>query len=456
MKVCVIGAGYVGLVTALGLADIGRHCVCVEQNPHRLDCLRRGEAPFFEPGLDALMARVRASGRFETTADLDAALADAEVALLAVGTPSTDAGIDLTDIRRAAAAIGARLPRLGRYLVIAVKSTVVPGTTDGPVRAEIERASGMPVGEFGLAMVPEFLREGCAVSDFLEPDRIVIGASDARAGAVIERMCAGFDCPIINTNLRNAEMIKYSSNALLASLISFSNEVTRICERVQGLDEETVMRGLHSDRRIWVKGTNGERLVPQLATYLRGGIGYGGSCFPKDVRALECFAASLGVKPHLLQAVRTVNEGRAADIVDLLERNLGTCVDGLRIAVLGLAFKPQTDDTRESAGLRVTRELARRGADVVAHDPLVTSEILVRAGLQPPAMAPSLEAVLDGAQAAIIATGWQEYQQADWPVLTQRMARPLILDGRQTVPPAQRGRGFVYAAAGMHGAIGPL
>ena len=245
MKVAIIGAGYVGLITALGLARLGRQCVCVEKNPARLSALRRGEVFFHEPGVPELLAEVRRTDRFSVTDDLDAALVGAEVAMIAVGTPSNEAGIDLTDVRAVAAEVGARLARADRYVVVAVKSTVIPGSTDGAVREEIERASSLRLGEFGLAMTPEFLREGSAVSDFLNPDRIVIGASDDRAAEVVARLFEGFACPVVRTTLRNAEMIKYASNALLACLVSFSNEVARVCERCEGLDEETVMRGVH-------------------------------------------------------------------------------------------------------------------------------------------------------------------------------------------------------------------
>jgi UDPglucose 6-dehydrogenase len=456
MKVAVIGAGYVGLITALGLARLGRCSICVEKNPARLAALRRGEVFFHEPGLAELFAEVSLTRRFEATDDLDAALDGVDVVLIAVGTPSNAAGgIDLSDVRNVAAGVGARLARADRYVVVAVKSTVVPGSTDGAVREELERASSLRLGQFGLAVAPEFLREGSAVADFLDPDRIVIGASDDRAAEVMVHLFEGFSCPILRTTLRNAEMIKYASNALLACLISFSNEVARICERIDELDEETVMRGLHLDRRFWVSAGGTQRMTPPLMAYLRGGVGYGGSCFPKDVRALEMLERSLGLQPHLLAAVRAVNESRAAEVVDLLERTLRRPVAGLRIALLGLAFKPDTDDIRESPGLRIAQELMRRGAGVIAHDPMVTDAILHRGGFAFPACAPSLEAALTGVHAAIIATAWAQYKAAHWPSLTARMQHPLVLDGRQVIEPAQRGRGFIYAATGTSTAIGP-
>jgi UDPglucose 6-dehydrogenase/GDP-mannose 6-dehydrogenase len=429
--------------------------ICVERSRGRLSLLQIGKAHFFEPGLDELFERVQANGQFSATDDLDAALADSDVVIIAVGTPSTDLGIDLTDVCQVATDIGRRLKSLDRYLVVAVKSTVVPGSTDGPVREAVEAASGMKLGAFGLAMNPEFLREGCAVMDFLHPDRIVIGASDDRAGDVLENLHRAYNCPILRTSLRNAEMIKYSSNALLACLISFSNEISRTCELIEGVDEETVMQGLHLDKRMWVAGSNGERLQPELLTYLRGGVGYGGSCFPKDVRAFERFAESLGLTPHLITATRHINDARASDIVNLLESNLSGSVAKRRIAVLGLAFKPDTDDIRESAGLRIAVELVRRGANVIAHDPMVTEEVLMRTSLPKISLAPSLGVALTGSDAAIIATSWAEYRNADWTSLTKDMAVPIVLDGRQVIPQAQRGRGFIYGRIGQRGTVGP-
>ena len=244
----------------LGSCPNGRQVVCVERNPERLASLRRDEVFFHEPGISELFAVARRTNRFAATDDLTAALVNVE--------RHHDCSrhtidrcryrFDRCSPRRCRGRCSSS--RIGRYVVVAVKSTVVPGSTDGAVREEIERASSMRLGEFGLAMTPEFLREGSAVADFLHPDRIVIGASDERAAEVMTRLFEGFACPVVRTNLRNAEMIKYASNALLACLVSFSNEISRICERVQGLDEETVMRGLHLDRRFWVSGAGGRRV----------------------------------------------------------------------------------------------------------------------------------------------------------------------------------------------------
>ena len=293
------------------------------------------------------------------------------MSIIAVGTPSNETGIDLSLVRQAAREIGNQLPTLGLYHVVVVKSTVVPTTTDTVVRDELEAASGMVAGrDFGLAMNPEFLSEGRAVEDFTKPDRIVIGASTARAGSVLADMYAKFNCPILQTTPRNAEMIKYAANALQATLISFSNEIAGMCETISGLDEETVMRGVHLDKCWGAPGRDGKPQLAGVVTYLRAGIGFGGSCFPKDLRALREFARNEGIEMPILSSVLKVNQERAGRVVDLLANHIGE-LRGKRIAVLGLAFKPETDDVRESPGVRIAKVLLLRGADVVLHDPLV-------------------------------------------------------------------------------------
>lgn len=454
MRVCVVGGGYVGLVTALGLADIGHHCVCVENNPERLGMLRAGRAHFYEPGIEELFGRVLSQQKFEAVDNIRSGMENADIAIIAVGTPSIATGIDVSQVRSVAEEIGRCLKTSDRFVVVAVKSTVVPGTTDTVVRQALESQSGKTVGEFGLAMNPEFLREGCAVQDFQQPDRIVIGASDARTATAMGGLYTSFSCPVMHTTLQNAEMIKYAANVLLACMISFSNEVTRICESVAGVDEETVMRGVHLDKRMWVAGPQGKPLMPGFLSYLRGGVGFGGSCFPKDVQAFERFAEGIGVSPHLVKAARHVNEGRAAQVVDLLEVHLGSGVKGRRVAVLGLAFKPDTDDTRESPGLRIVAELQSRGATVVVHDPMVKRTIL-KTLAAPAVYVDNVDGALSGADAAVIATSWGDYKKIDWPRVTKAMATPLVLDGRQVIPVEQRGVGFVYATVGRRDSIGP-
>ena len=357
MKITIVGTGYVGLVTAVGLADVGHIVTCVDRDKRKIEAIESGRAPFYERGLDELLVKLRASGRLQASTSLKDGLSGSDVSIIAVGTPSNETGIDLSLVRQAAREIGNLLPTLGHYHVVVVKSTVVPTTTDTVVRGELEGASGMVAGrDFGLAMNPEFLSEGRAVEDFTKPDRIVIGASTARAGSVLADMYSKFDCPLLHTTPRNAEMVKYAANALQATLISFSNEIAGVCEAISGLDEETVMRGVRLDKCWRAPDRAGKPQFAGAVSYLRAGIEFGGSCFPKDLRALREFARDKDIEVPILSSVLEVNQERAGRVVELLTSHLGR-LRGKRIAVLGLAFKPETDDVRD-----VTRRPDRQGS----------------------------------------------------------------------------------------------
>jgi UDPglucose 6-dehydrogenase/GDP-mannose 6-dehydrogenase len=443
MKVAVVGTGYVGLVTGAGLASLGHTVSCVDTDAQRVALVGRGEPPFHEPGLPELLRAGLATGRLRATTVLEDAMAESDVSILAVGTPPDGERIDLRAVVAAAGQIGAALARLGRYHVVAVKSTVVPGTTEGPVRAAVEQASGRTVGEFGLCMNPEFLREGSAVADFTHPDRIVIGASDVRAAAVMGELYRGLPCATLVTTPRNAEMIKYAANALLATMVSFSNEVAGLCERFPGLDEETVMAGVHLDRRLAPPGG-----PPGILAYLRAGIGFGGSCLPKDVNALRSFAAERGVEMPLLDAVMRVNQTRGARVVSLLADALGG-LQGRTVAVLGLAFKPGTDDVRESPALGVIGHLRAAGALVRTYDPLVRA----MPDLDGAALAADAGTALAGADAAVIVTAWPEFRALDWHRLAGTMRRCVILDGRALLTASDLPANAVYLRIGRaHGA----
>ena len=448
MRITIVGTGYVGLVTGVGLAGLGHTVTCVDHDRQKIEAIENGRAPFHEPGLDELLVEQRASGRLSATTSLEDGLKGSDVSIIAVGTPSNETGIDLGFIRQAARDIGKQLPRLGSYHVVVVKSTVVPTTTDTVVRSELEAASGLVSGrDFGLAMNPEFLSEGRAVEDFTKPDRIVIGASTARAGSVLADMYAKFDCPILQTTPRNAEMVKYAANALQATLISFSNEIAGMCETVPGLDEETVMRGVHLDKCWGVPGRDGKSQFAGAVTFLRAGIGFGGSCFPKDLRALRAFASNEGVEVPILSSVLRVNEERPGRVVDLLASQIGA-LRGKRIAVLGLAFKPETDDVRESPGVRISKLLLQHGADVVLHDPLVGIGAVrdqLGAGIT---QADDVAAAATGADALVVATGWDAYRRLDWADMASRMRSPVILDGRQVVAAEHLHHGTTLLATG--------
>jgi len=430
MRITIVGTGYVGLTSGVCLANLGHDVACVDIIPERVAAINRGEAPFYEPELHRLLLHALATNKLVATTELGAAVATSDVSLIAVGTPQREEHIDLSYVREAARQIGVALRDRSDYHVVAVKSTVIPGTTDGVVRTELEESSGRVAGEFGLCMNPEFLREGSAIYDFNQPDRIVIGQWDERSGQTVARLYEAFDCPKIFTTLRNAEMIKYASNSLLATLISFSNEIASLCEATPGTDVETVLDGVHLDRRL-SPVVNNERIHPEILSFLRAGCGFGGSCLPKDVNALRAYARQHSMTPELLDAVVSVNANRPGQLIDLAEQELGSLKNAV-VSVLGLAFKAGTDDLRESPSLRIINLLVERGAHVQCYDPMFSSRpiSLTTNGVN---VCNSLERAVEAADAAIIATAWPEFAQADWHSLCRVMKQRIIIDGRNAL-----------------------
>jgi UDPglucose 6-dehydrogenase/GDP-mannose 6-dehydrogenase len=441
MRITVVGTGYVGLVTATCLAQIGHEVICVDAQPERVAAVKEGKPPFYEPGLAEMLAGVLHQGRLRATGATTEAVAASDMTFLAVGTPSRDGEIDLSYLSNAATDVGQGLRSAAGYHVVVVKSTVVPGTTDTLVRSILERACGRLAGHFGLAMNPEFLREGSAVADFMEPDRIVIGQWDEASGRSLAEVYAAFDCLKLFTTLRNAEMTKYASNALLATLVSFSNEFASLCEATPGTDVEEVLNGLHLDRRLspWHAG---ERIAPGILAYLRAGCGYGGSCLPKDLSALRHFARMHGVALPLLDAVSAVNAARPAQLVTMVEDAVGS-LRGATIAVLGLAFKPGTDDLRDSPALAVIGELKGKGAEIRSYDPLITS----LAGV---CTCSSVKDALAGADAAIVVTAWPEFADLDWATLSLTMRHPVLIDGRNALRGIATPKSVTRVAIGKH------
>lgn len=441
MRVCVVGTGYVGLVSGACLADVGHHVTCVDVDPAKVDAIRRGEPPIFEDGLTEALRR-NLGTRLHATTSLREAFLESDVALICVGTPFDGAHIDLTYVLGAARQIGELLRERSSYCVVAVKSTVIPGTTDGPVREALERASGKQAGvHFGLGMNPEFLAEGVAVRDFMEPDRIVVGGIDERSTSVLAGLYSSFsNVPVLRTHTRTAETIKYASNALLATLISFSNEMARYCEAIGNVDVAEVLSGVHLMKHLSYRGESGELRQVSAASFLWSGCGFGGSCFPKDVRALIADAARHGTQAELLHAVMHLNDTQPLRMVELLKRDLPVLA-GRRIAVLGLAFKPGTDDVRESPALKIVAELLAQHADVVCHDPIAISNAraaLAERGVRAGAIRfeHGLQAAIASADAVLLVTSWPEYRQL--PALLAAMkAQPLLVDGRRFIHPAE-------------------
>ncbi len=405
MEICVVGAGYVGLTLAACLAKMGHRVVCVEKDPGRLEAVQGGSCPFHEPGLPELLLEGMQEGRLAFTGELWEAAERAEVVFCAVGTPSGRNGeADLSAVEEVADQL-ARLRNGDR--IVALKSTVPVGTTD-----RVARRLG-PNGGAHVACTPEFLREGSAVEDFFRPYRTVIGTRSSLAARRLRALFEPLGAPVLLTDPPTAEMIKYASNAFLATKISFINEVAAVCEHV-GADLRTVAEGMGLDPRI---GPH----------YLKAGIGFGGSCLPKDVRALVELAREYLVEPVLLEAVLRVNEAQRRRFVDRVEALLGG-LSGKTVAVLGLSFKAGTDDVRESPALAVAERLLARGAAVRAHDPVAMEA--ARRKLPSLACFPDpYEAVRD-ADAVLLLTDWPQYRDLDWYEIRRRVRRPIVVDGR--------------------------
>lgn len=411
MKIAVIGGGYVGLVTGTCFAEIGHTVTIIEIDPEKVGAINRGVPPIYEAGLENLLKK-NTGERLHAEPGYDA-VARADLILICVGTPpGPDGSADLAFIRSASTSIGNMLKKRKSYCVVSVKSTVPPGTTEDVVQPLVLNASGKNSQSIGFAMNPEFLREGRAVEDFMHPDRIVIGSNDQRAGDRVAEAYKPVPAPLIRTGIAAAEMIKYTSNAFLATKISFSNEIGNICKRL-GIDVYEVMKGVGLDPRIG-------------PLFLNAGAGFGGSCFPKDVAALAALAKERGEEPVLLTAALTVNERQPHRMVALLEEKIGS-VSGKRIAVLGLAFKDNTDDIRDSRAIPVIRELLAKGARIAAFDPMATGNM--RRLFPPIEYSSSAAGALTGADGCLVMTEWPEFTSLDEEF--SLMAHKVIIEGRR-------------------------
>ena len=430
MKVSVIGTGYVGLVSGVCLAELGHTVFCVDVDTVKIDQINQGITPIHEKGLDDLLKK-NVGSRLTATADLKRAVHETDLSLIAVGTPFDGQEIDLSYIRHVAENIGEALKNKSAYHVVVVKSTVVPGTTDTVVTPLLESASGKKAGtDFGVGMNPEFLREGEAVVDFMSPDRIVLGACDARSLSVMQKLYEPFQSvDILSTNSKTAEMIKYTANSLLATMISFSNEVGNLCKKTGKVDVTEVMQGVHLDKRLSPIIDGGRRIVPSFTTYIEAGCGFGGSCFPKDVKALISYGKSLGEPMNLLDAVIKVNQAQPRQIIAMLEKYFPS-LNGVRITILGLAFKPETDDMRESPAIPVIQTLLNRGAQLRAFDPVAKDEAMKLFGEETIQYAKTLGEALAQPQAVVLLTRWDVFK--DLARLIQPMKpQPLVIDGRR-------------------------
>jgi UDPglucose 6-dehydrogenase/GDP-mannose 6-dehydrogenase len=427
MKISIIGTGYVGLVTGACLASKGHQVTCVDRDRARVESLNAARSPIFERGLDDLL-RNTVGRTLTATTDLPAAVRSSEVTFVAVGTPFDGKSIDLVPVLGASREIGEVLRKKSDYHLVVVKSTVVPGTTDGCVRAALESASDKKAGrDFGLGMNPEFLSEGEAVHDFLFPDRLVLGGIDDRSIDLLDDVYRPFpEAPRIRTNTRTAEMIKYASNALLANLISFSNEIANLGASLGDIDSVDVMRGVHISQYFTTRNDEG---LPPITAFLRAGCGFGGSCLPKDVKALIAHGQSIGQEMPLLKAVIRTNQEQPARVVGLLEKHWRELRD-VRVAVLGLSFKPGTNDGRESPAFPIIRELSGRGAVLNAYDPVAVEDARAALGGVPVNFCDSLGSALDDADAVVVVTPWEQFRDVP-AVLSRRAPQPVLVDCRR-------------------------
>jgi UDPglucose 6-dehydrogenase len=421
MHIAVFGAGYVGLVTGACLADLGHDVVVRDVVEGKIEGLRRGVVPIHEPGLHELLERN--GDRLRFTTEVQEALEEADVVFVAVGTPPTLSGdADLNAVWT----VVDELPRVDRRIVLAMKSTVPVGTGTA-VRHRLDERG---LEHVGYVSNPEFTAEGTAVRDFMHPDRIVVGAFEDADGDVVARLHEGIDAPVVRSDVASAEMIKLAANAALVTRISFINEIANVCEAT-GADVLTVAEGIGLDHRIG-------------PAFLRAGIGYGGSCFPKDSLALKQLAANSGYSFQLLNAVIEVNELQKRRVVGKLERHLGP-LRGKKVALLGLTFKPGTDDMREAPSLVLAARLQAEGAEVSAWDPVADGT----AHLDGVAVAETAIDALDGADAAVLVTEWPELSELDWAAAAARMRNRLLVDGRNALDPvALRAAGFEYEGIG--------
>ncbi|MGB7338519.1 MAG: UDP-glucose/GDP-mannose dehydrogenase family protein [Phototrophicaceae bacterium] len=428
-KICVIGSGYVGLVTGTCFADLGNHVVTVDIDAKKIEGLKNGEMPIYEPGLEELVERNVKAGRLNFTTSYEEGLEGARFVFICVGTPSAvDGEADLKYVRASAQTIGEKMQE---PLIIVNKSTVPVGTGDWT--AEIIQSSQPTPIDFAVVSCPEFLREGSAITDFMNPDRNVFGSTNRDAAEQVAGLYASLGAEAVITDIRTSEMIKYASNAFLATRISFINEMSIICERL-GADVTEVARGMGFDKRI---GPH----------FLNAGVGYGGSCFPKDVKALANMALTHGMHPQLLNAVMEINDFQRKQIGLKVRELLDNSVEGKVIGILGLAFKPNTDDIREAPALTVSRTLINQGAIVRAYDPVAMDN--VRAEMPDIELVDDPYAVADGADILVVLTEWNEFKNLDLGRIKSLLKTPIIVDGRNMYnPDKMREAGFVYRGVG--------
>ena len=430
MKVSVIGAGYVGLVSGVCFAEKGHEIICVDVDVNKVNQINQGISPIYEAGLKDLLKK-NIGQRLRASVDLRQAVLNTQVSIIAVGTPFDGNAIDLIQVKEVATQIGKVLKDKADYHMVVVKSTVVPGTTDGVVLSILEKASGKKAGiDFGVGMNPEFLREGEATSDFMNPDRIVLGGIDERSINMLKELYVVFgEVEKLETDCKTAEMIKYTANCLLATMISFANEIGNLCSAVGEIDVVDVMQGVHLDKRLTPILADGERIYPGFIKFIEAGCGFGGSCFPKDVKALKAFGAQTSQPMALLKSVIDINVNQYKQVTGLLYKHFPNLTD-VKVAVLGLAFKPGTDDVRESPAIPVLKELLGSSAKVKAYDPVAIDETQKLFKNQSIEYGKTLEDTIKGVDAILVLTSWTEFNRLP-ELLKNAPNTPLVVDGRR-------------------------
>lgn len=421
LKITMVGMGYVGLVTGAAFAKHGFDTTCTTTTPEKAEKLNLGMTPFYEPGLDELVKEVVDSGLFHGATENIPCVKSSDISFICVGTPSLpDGSIDLGHVEKVAGDIGSALSEMDKYHVVVAKSTITPSTTDSLILPILEETSKKKVGEdFGLCMNPEFLREGAALQDSLHPDRIVVGGYDQRSIDTVMKVYQGFDCPKFETDLRSAEMVKYGANCLLATKITFANEFANICEFF-GVDVYEMMKGVGMDFRI-------------NPAFLNAGVGFGGSCFPKDVNAITAVSKMKGYNPRILNAILDVNETQPLRIIELAEKKFGA-LNNKKIALLGLSFKPDTDDVRYTRALPIAEGFIDKGAQVIAYDPKAIENFkkLTEKNIT---YAESAKEALRDADICIIQSDWSEFKSLTPQDFKELMKTPILIDGRRTYDP---------------------
>jgi UDPglucose 6-dehydrogenase len=449
-RIAILGTGYVGLVAAAVFADRGFQVLTSSQDEKKVKQINRGKAPFYEKDLDPLVKKTTKAGTLKAVHGRREAVLSSDILFIAVGTPSLMSGeADLRLIKDTAQAIGTALKEKDDYTLVVTRSTVVPSTTRHLVLPLLEQHSGKKAGkDFGVCMSPEFLRQGAAVQDTQAPDSVVIGELDKRSGDTLEafsrEVYEGQGVPVLRMNLESAELVKYGRNTFLAMNISYVNELARLAETITGVDIGQVVSGIGADWRI-------------NPAFLNAGCGYGGSCFPKDVKALISFARTRGVEPQLLEAVEEVNEQQAAHMVAIARQEMSGTLKGKRIALLGLSFKPGTDDMREAPSIKIANHLYAHEAEIVAYDPKAIPNARKRfiGDTIKIEYADSIEECLKDAECCMILTEWEDFKSLSADIFNRCMKRSFVIDGRRVFDESIRESVDIYRAIGLGAKRGP-